>query len=338
MSDRRPLTPPDCDLTDFQRMMIDIPRLRGSDFDATLNDAAWRAGLNLWMSSWHQVPAASLSDDDVTLTKAAGLGRDIRSWRKVKAEALRGWVKCDDGLLYHPVVAEYALEAWLEKLLQALSSGAGNARRWGGTFDPAPVEAEIDRAAEMLRALNPKSKAIAKLQRRKSRPTSEGDPTGTPETVPVGSQGKEEGKEEGIKKEAADDSASARFSDLGREELGDLTSALREAAGDCLNAASPRLHVIAPVLALLRPGCGPAADFEQDVIPAIRATSARAKPGSVGRWEYFVPMIAEARDRRLAGAPEVGEVTPLRATGPPNDFAARDAAIRAEARRRVLNG
>lgn len=203
----RPLTPPDCDLTDFARMMIDIPRLRGSDFDATPNDAAWRAGLNLWMSSWHQVPAASLSDDDVILTKAAGLGRDLRSWRKIKAEAIRGWIKCDDGLLYHPVVAEYALEAWLEKLAQALSSGAGNAKRWKVDFDPAPIEADIDRTATMLRALNPKSKALTKIERRRSRPLPGATPDGTPEpsrrdneNIPTGSQ--EEGEGERNRSEA----------------------------------------------------------------------------------------------------------------------------------------
>jgi hypothetical protein len=162
-----PLTPPDCDLTDFQRMMIDIPRLRGSDFDATLDDPAWRAGINLWLSSWHQVPAASLTDDEV-----ADQGRRLGSRYQVVAAragliALRGWVRCDDGLLYHPVVAEFALEAWLAKLSQALSSGAGNAKRWKVEFDPSPViEAEIERTAEMLRRLNPKSKALTKLERR----------------------------------------------------------------------------------------------------------------------------------------------------------------------------
>lgn len=183
-------------------MMIDIPRLRGSAFDATLDDGAWRAGLNLWLTAWHQVPAASLPDDDASLAKHAGLGRDIRTWRKVKAEALRGWVPCDDGLLYHPVVAEMALEAWLEKRFQALSSGAGNAKRWGSTFDPTPIEEEIELCAGMLAALNPTSKALSKLQRRKSRPSSDGSPTGTgnashrdAKAVPVGSQGTGTGKD-----------------------------------------------------------------------------------------------------------------------------------------------
>jgi hypothetical protein len=184
--ERPPLTPPDCNLRDFPRMMIDIPRLRASAFDALIDSEAWRAGLNLWLSSWHKLPAGSLEDDDGALAKAAGLGRDLKAWAKVRAGALRGWTKCADGRLYHPVVSEMALEAWLEKLGQALSSGAGNARRWGGSFDPGPVEAEIDRAVAMLSALNPRSKALSRFIRKRFR--------GGPVDVPSGSQ--EKGTEE----------------------------------------------------------------------------------------------------------------------------------------------
>lgn len=164
-----PLTPPDCDLRDFPRMMIDIPRLRGSEFDASLNDSAWRAGFNLWLSAWHQVPAGSMPDDDAALAKAAGLGRDVRAWKKVRAEVLRTWVKCEDGLLYQPTVCEFALEAWIEKLAQAISSGAGNAKRWNVPFDPEPLKREIERTGRMLAFLNPKSKALRKIVRQMAR-------------------------------------------------------------------------------------------------------------------------------------------------------------------------
>jgi hypothetical protein len=177
-------------------MMIDISRLRQSDFDAITDDSAWRAGVNLWFSAWHSVPAGSLSADDGSLAKAAGLGRDLRTWRKVKQDALRGFQACSDGRLYHETVCEFALEAWLEKLVQRISSGAGNAKRWGGEFDPAPIEREIDRVADMLAAIAPQSKAIPKAKRRHSRSS----PSGTPETshrdapdIPVGSQGKGKG-------------------------------------------------------------------------------------------------------------------------------------------------
>ncbi len=188
-----PLTPPDCDLSDFPRMMLDIRRLRGSSFDATFNDSAWRAGLNLWMSAWHRVPAASLEDNEAELTKAAGLGRDVKTWRKLKAEALRGWVKCSDGLLYHETIAELALEAWIDKLGQRLSSGAGNAARHKIEFDPAPVYDDVKTAAGMLRALNPKSRHLSKSHVLRAAagipPGDKKPPTGKPGRVSPRSQG-----------------------------------------------------------------------------------------------------------------------------------------------------
>jgi hypothetical protein len=42
----------------------------------------------------------------------------VQHWRKVKAGALRGFVKCSDGRLYHPLVAQKALTAWEGKLKQ----------------------------------------------------------------------------------------------------------------------------------------------------------------------------------------------------------------------------
>ncbi|MCG7348942.1 hypothetical protein [Sphingomonas sp. ACRSK] len=150
-------------------MMIDITRLRASDFDAVTSDGAWRAGVNLWLTSWHSVPAGSMPDTDSVLAKGAGLGRDLVTWAEVKTEALRGWVRCSDGRLYHPTVCEIALESWIEKLHQRRSSGKGNSARWGAAFDENSVDAQIDAAAQMLSAIAPKSKSLSKLIRRQSR-------------------------------------------------------------------------------------------------------------------------------------------------------------------------
>lgn len=113
-----PLTPADCDLRDFSRIMIDVNRLLGSSFNAkaSRNPLAWMLGHKLWYRSWHQVPAASLPDDDDELCYLAELGFDRVSWDSVKAIAMHGWIKCNDGRLYHPVVAEAACDAWQRKL------------------------------------------------------------------------------------------------------------------------------------------------------------------------------------------------------------------------------
>lgn len=117
MTDKvEPLTAPDCDLQDFPFMPLQVARLRDSDLAATEHpEACWYAVL-LWAASWHQVPAASLPDDELVLTRLCGLGRDVKTFRKHRAGALRGFVICTDGRLYHPVVAEQANAAWKEKL------------------------------------------------------------------------------------------------------------------------------------------------------------------------------------------------------------------------------
>lgn len=110
-----PLTSAACDLSDFQYMELDVRRLRDSKFAAAAEGEAFRAGILLWCAAWHQVPAASLPDDDVELANLAGYGRVLKEWKKVRAAALHGFVKCADGRLYHPVVAEKAIAAFAAK-------------------------------------------------------------------------------------------------------------------------------------------------------------------------------------------------------------------------------
>lgn len=113
-----PLVPPDVDIQDFAYMPLDVRRMRDSDLAALESPEACWAAVLLWAASWHQVPAASLPDDDRVLSNLAGYGRGVKDWKRVRDGALRGWVKCSDGRLYHPVVAEKALEAWNAKLHQ----------------------------------------------------------------------------------------------------------------------------------------------------------------------------------------------------------------------------
>lgn len=196
-----PLTPPECDLRDFPRMMLDITRLRSSTFDATLDDTAWRAGINLWLSAFHSVPAASLDNDEGVLCKAAGLNRDVKTWRKIRNAAMRGFILCSDGRWYHDTLSEFVLEAWIEKLGHRLSSGAGNAKRWKTKFDAEPIKADISNASALLAGLNPASKAIQKASRHISRSDPAGIETSDGqdgEIIQTGSQGKGQGKGEGI--------------------------------------------------------------------------------------------------------------------------------------------
>ncbi len=113
-----PLTPPDSDLQDFAFMPLHVARLRDSDLAAEEHpEACWYAVL-LWAASWHQIPAGSLPDNDAVLIRLVGLGRDARTWKKHRAGALRGFISCDDGRLYHPVVSDQVISAWQGKLEQ----------------------------------------------------------------------------------------------------------------------------------------------------------------------------------------------------------------------------
>lgn len=125
-----PLVSPDVDLRDFAFMPLDVVRLRDSDLSARASGEAFRCAVLLWCASWHQEPAASLPDDDVILANLAGFGRSIKDWKKQREGALHGWIKCSDGRLYHPVVAEKALEAWESKLVQRWRTECARIRKY----------------------------------------------------------------------------------------------------------------------------------------------------------------------------------------------------------------
>ena len=105
-----PLVPADVDLRHFEFMKLDVRRLRDSDLALTASAEAFRAAVLLWCAAWHQTPAASLPNDDAVLARLALVDR--KDWQKIRADALRGFVECSDGRLYHHVIAEKAFESW----------------------------------------------------------------------------------------------------------------------------------------------------------------------------------------------------------------------------------
>lgn len=113
-----PFVPQGCDLRDFVFMPLDVRRLLTSEtwLEAADEPKVGHAAMCLWCEAWHQVPAASLPDNDKVLARLAMCSPD--EWARVKGRVLRSWVKCSDGRLYHPVVAEKARESWGRKLAQ----------------------------------------------------------------------------------------------------------------------------------------------------------------------------------------------------------------------------
>ena len=124
-----PMVPAEVDLSDFKFMPLEVARLRRSKAWLICKRRPELAFymLNLWAASWHERPAGSLEDDDDVLADAAMCPPE--RWAEVKADALRGWVKCSDGRLYHPVVAEKVAESWHGKLLKRWANECDRIRK-----------------------------------------------------------------------------------------------------------------------------------------------------------------------------------------------------------------
>ena len=126
MSLPEPMTPPESDLRGMPYMPLDVTRLFDSDFYVYSSGDEFKAAVSLWGKAFLQVPAGSLPDDDRVLAHLSGAGT---KWKRVKGMALRGFVKCMDGRLYHPTVAEKVADAWKARLDQRARTEAARAAK-----------------------------------------------------------------------------------------------------------------------------------------------------------------------------------------------------------------
>jgi hypothetical protein len=139
-----PLVQPNTDLRGLKFMPLDVGRLVDSDFCSLSTGSEFKAAVVLWCKAWNQLPGGSLP------AKLSGAGAD---WKRVRNMALHGFIKCADGRLYHPVIAEKANEAWAMRCLQRQRGARGNAKRWGNQVscngdprgDPCAIARDRDR-------------------------------------------------------------------------------------------------------------------------------------------------------------------------------------------------
>lgn len=121
-----PLVPPEVDLRGMEYMPLKGDILFKSTTWLKGSHESRSASLRLWWHGFaHEVPAASLPDDDQLLAEYAGYGEIVKAWLRIKPLAMRGWVRCSDGRWYHKTVAELALEAWKGRV-----KNREKARRW----------------------------------------------------------------------------------------------------------------------------------------------------------------------------------------------------------------
>lgn len=104
-----PLVSAEVDLHGYSSFMLDVDRLLASELVALATPEEGWAAVLLWCRAWKQDPPGSLPDDDRVLASFSGAGK---RWAKLKQMALRGFVKCSDGRLYHRVLCDEVNAAW----------------------------------------------------------------------------------------------------------------------------------------------------------------------------------------------------------------------------------
>jgi hypothetical protein len=126
-----PLVPAEVDLRGLDYMPMLGNHLFGSEFNAAASDSEWRAALTLWWAAWNQVPAGSLPSDDNALCRLADLGRDLKTWRKLKTRAMHGFIACVDGRYYHEFLCRQVMIAWDKRVKERQRKAAWRKTREG---------------------------------------------------------------------------------------------------------------------------------------------------------------------------------------------------------------
>ena len=211
-----PLVPPECDCTDLDGFMLNVERLMASELVALSTHEVVGAALFLWCRAWKQRPAASLPDDERVLAAYSRL--PLPRFRRLREEAMRGFVKCSDGRLYHRVLAVEALKAYEKKLVfqNKRNGDAERLRKWRKsraetqheTKDETHFVAEgqgqgqgqVERKKEQPDAAassgSPRATAdpeVAEVEPGSDQPTRESVEPVTPKPNPINNQGTSEG-------------------------------------------------------------------------------------------------------------------------------------------------
>lgn len=186
-----PFVPADCDLRDLPAFML-ARGIATSTLAMESTGDEFKAAIILYEATYDQVPAGSLPKEDRAL---AFLSRAGTKWNKVKGVALRGWIECNDGRLYHRITAEKVLIAWISRLKQRLAAKKGGAaKNKTGGFDPRPIWAQINVALDCLERVAPDCRELSKWRRESATGSANGSATGsaggsadgTGEIIPLG--------------------------------------------------------------------------------------------------------------------------------------------------------
>ncbi|MFZ1680627.1 MAG: DUF1376 domain-containing protein [Rhizobiaceae bacterium] len=269
-----PLTPPDCDVRSLEGFDLNVERLMSSELVALATGEEFKAAIMLWCRSWKQVPAASLPDDDRILASFAGLS--LMKWRKVRAMALRGFVKCLDGRLYHPVLAVLAIKGAenRRRFLAKREMDAERLREWRSSQKGNVKETSSETSSETrFVASVPVLVPVPKKEPLTPSPSSEPERAAAPPS-PV--------RDKSDRERLAALVATA----IGVQKIGDLPPNL---AG----------NLMAEVDSMLAQNC----DFTADIATALAIRPDGKWPGNP---RYWTKAALGNRDRRLANPAAAG--------------------------------
>lgn len=273
-----PLVPADIDLSGLDGFMLDVQRLFASELWALSSGDEFKAALSLWGRAWQQTPPGSLPDDDKVLASFSGAGRN---WKKIRAMALRGFVKCADGRLYHRILCKDVLEAAKRKAVYQAHREADRDRlkNWRDS-KRRKHETPTETSAKLVS--NDVSDDVSQTFRND-------DETGT-KRLRQDKTGQDKPNDQQRSSTISRDAALRSEVDYERFE-----HELRKAA-KLLNSPHPSLKVVGPILDLLDEGF----DLERHVLPVLRAKAAAGKFGQ--SWKFYVEAIRDGRSKSANGA------------------------------------
>lgn len=104
-----PLAGPEVDCRGLDFMPLEVARLRDSELVAYSTGDEFKAAVLLWAKAWSEVPSGSLPNDNRPLARAVAMSE--REFLRVREMALRGFILCADGRLYHPLICDLAEKA-----------------------------------------------------------------------------------------------------------------------------------------------------------------------------------------------------------------------------------
>ncbi|TDX61947.1 uncharacterized protein DUF1376 [Methylosinus sp. sav-2] len=297
-----PLVPPDVDLRDFAFMPLDVVRLRDSDISAKATAEEFRCAVLLWCASWHQVPAGSLPDDDAILSNLAGFGRAVGEWKKHRDGALWKWIKCSDGRLYHPVVAEKAVESWQAKKRQRDRTEAARAARLSQRpSSPVTIDVteQVPRAARSSQPPNePVTNSVTERKARNERlsQTHADDVTEIVTSSKGQGQYKGQGEIDNLPAQRpvprapaeSDRPESERPPDPGAAPAKSELDRVEDACRAALGSAQPQDLVIGPMVEIVR-------KFGQERVSLCLASEARRpREKPIRTWKIWARIVVES--------------------------------------------